>query len=69
MINAFMHYSDGTTVLQEIPNIERFKNRHLEDLFGGLVIGHDFRYRTNQAEYLVFVHFDEIQHRGPLVRR
>ena len=68
MISAFMHYSDGTTVLQQIPNIDRFKDRHLDDLTGGSVIGHDFKYRTGQAEYLVFVHFDEFKRRKSLVK-
>jgi len=63
MINAFMHYKDGRTVLREIPNIDRFKSRHLDDLTGKSIVGHDFAYRTGQPEYLVFVHFDEVDAR------
>lgn len=68
MINAFMHYIDGRTLEREIPNIDRFKNRHLDDLIGKTIVGHDFVYRSGQAEYLGSVHYDEIDACKPLAK-
>lgn len=68
MINAFLHYADGRVLEREIPNIDRFKNRHLDDLTGKEMVGHDFAYRQGQSEYLVSVHFDEIGASPPLAR-
>ena len=34
MIIALLHYADGRTLEREIPNIDRFKTRHLDDLTG-----------------------------------
>ena len=68
MINAVLHYIDGRTLEREIPNTDRFKTRHLDDLTGNAMVGHDFAYRTGQSEYLVSVHYDEIEACKPLVR-
>jgi len=69
MIDAFMHYTDGRMIKRQIPNIDRFKDRHLDDLTGKSVIRHDFAYRTGQSEYLVSVHFDEVDVVGPAGRK
>ncbi len=68
MINAYLHYADGRILEREIPNTDRFKNRHLDDLTGKEMVGHDFSYRPGQSEYLVTVHFDEIVVPKPLGR-
>ena len=60
MINALMHYTDGRTIEREIPDVDRFKNKHLDDLTGKAIVGHDFAYRAGQSEYLMSVHYDEI---------
>ena len=68
MIIAILHYADGHTLEREIPNIERFKTRHLDDLTGTSIVGHDFEYRVGQPEYLNTVHFDEVAVRRPQAR-
>jgi hypothetical protein len=68
MITAILHYRDGSTLKREIPNVERFKTRHLDDLTGETIVGHDFAYRIGQSEYLVSVHFDEIDAGKPLAK-
>jgi hypothetical protein len=45
MIHAVLHYIDGRTLEREIRNIDRFKNRHLDDSTGKTMVGHDFVYR------------------------
>ena len=68
MITAILHYLDGSTLMREIPKVDRFKIRHLDDLTGKTIVGHDFVYRDGQSEYLVSVHFDEIDACKPLAR-
>lgn len=60
MINALMHYTDGRIVEREIPDADRFKDKHLDDLTGKAIVGHDFAYWAGQADYLISVHYDEI---------
>lgn len=68
MITAILHYADGRTIEREISNLDRFKARHLDDLTGEAIVGHDFEYRAGQSEYLSTVHFDEVTARKPMSR-
>jgi hypothetical protein len=68
MITAILHYCNGSSLTREIPTDDRFKKRHLDDLTGKTIVGHDFEYRPGQSEQMESVHFDEIDSRKPLAR-